>query len=102
VAGVGARFPEDGQTAVGSAVMQAPGQVVINFTESVEPLFSSIVVRNAAGLRVDSGDIRLDGRDTHLAVGLQPLSPGEYKVTWHATATDTHKTEGSYDFTVTR
>lgn len=87
---------------VGSAVSQPPGQVVINFTEGVEPLFSSIIVKNASGVRVDSGDIHLVGGDTHLVVGLKPLAPGEYRVTWHATSTDTHKTEGGYDFTVTR
>jgi copper resistance protein C len=95
-------FLKTANPAVGSVVSQPPGKVVINFTESVEPLFSSIVVQNAAGLRVDTGNVHLDGGDTHLAVGLKPLPPGEYKVTWHATATDTHKTEGNYDFTVTR
>ena len=79
----------------------APSQVVIEFTEGVEPQFSSITVQDASGARVDDGAAHLEGGgDTRLAVGLKPLQPGTYTVTWHATATDTHKTQGSYRFTV--
>jgi methionine-rich copper-binding protein CopC len=31
-------------------------------------------------------------------VGLKPLEPGIYKVTWRITSIDTHKTKGSYTF----
>ena len=86
--------------AVGSTVQQAPSQVVIEFTEGVEPQFSTITVQDASGARVDAGGVQLAGGDTHLAVGLKPLQPGTYKVIWHATAVDTHKTEGTYSFTV--
>jgi methionine-rich copper-binding protein CopC len=73
-------FLKAANPAVGSMVSLPPGQVAINFTKSAEPLFSSIVMRNAAGLRVDAGDVHFNGGDTHLAVGLKPLSPGEYRV----------------------
>ena len=86
--------------AVGSAVQQAPGEIAITFTESVEPAFSSISVVNAAGAAMDAGAPHLQGPATVLAVPLKPLPPGTYTVTWHATAVDTHKTEGHYSFTV--
>jgi methionine-rich copper-binding protein CopC len=86
--------------AVGSTVQAAPGQVAIEFTEGVEPKFSTIAVQDAAGASVAVGDVHSVGGDTHLAVGLKPLPPGIYKVVWHATAVDTHKTEGSFTFTV--
>ena len=86
---------------VGSTIQAAPNQVEITFTEGVEPSFSTIAVQNAAGKRVDKGDVHTaPGKDTHLIVGLSPIPPGTYKVVWHATATDTHKTEGSFSFTV--
>jgi methionine-rich copper-binding protein CopC len=85
---------------VGSTVSQPPAQVVINFTEGVEPRFSAIEVTNAQGARVDMGRPHLVGGDEHLAVGLKPLPAGRYTVIWHATATDTHKTEGKFNFTV--
>ena len=86
--------------AVGSTVRQSPTQVVIDFTEGVEPRFSTIEVQDAAGASVAAGDAHLAGGDTHLAIALKPLPPGAYKVVWHATAVDTHKTEGSFTFTV--
>jgi copper resistance protein C len=86
--------------AVGSTVRQAPREVVIDFTEAVEPMFSTIAVTDNAGVRVDTGRAHLDGGRRRLAVALKPLRPGTYKVTWHTTATDTHKTEGSFTFTV--
>ncbi len=85
---------------VGSTVSRPPTEVVIDFTEGVEPLFSTIVVMDASGARVDTGAPHLHGGQTHLAVALKPLTAGEYKVTWHATATDTHKTQGSFGFNV--
>ncbi|RYY11978.1 MAG: copper resistance protein CopC, partial [Alphaproteobacteria bacterium] len=35
-----------------------------------------------------------------LSVEVPTLAPGTYKVIWHATAVDTHKTEGNFSFTV--
>ena len=78
----------------------SPAQVVIDFTEGVEPRFSTIEVKNAHGARVDMDRPHLVGGDEHLAVDLKSLLPGEYTVIWHVTATDTHKTEGRFNFTV--
>ncbi len=85
---------------VGSTVRQAPAEVVIDFTEGVEPLFSTITVTDPSGQRVDTGRPHLDGGEERLAVAVKPLAAGTYRVTWHATATDTHKTQGSFTFTV--
>jgi methionine-rich copper-binding protein CopC len=84
---------------VGSTVQTAPAQVAITFTEAVEPAFSTIVVTDASGSRVDSGGVHPGGPAT-LAIGLKTLPPGRYTVTWHATSVDTHKTQGTYSFTV--
>ena len=73
---------------------------MIDFTEGVEPGFSSIVVRDASGARLDDGGVRLAGDETRLAVGLKPLGPGTYSVTWRVVSTDTHRTQGSFTFTV--
>lgn len=86
--------------AVGSTLRVAPTQVTIGFTESVEPAFSDIVVQGPGGARVDRGGVHLAGDVARLAVALTPLGPGRYVVTWHAVATDTHHTEGSFSFTI--
>ena len=93
-------FLKTASPAVGSTVSQAPTQVVIDFTEGVEPAFSTIVVQDAQGAQFASGKPHPDGGDTHLAVALKPLPPGTYTVVWHATATDTHKTQGKFNFIV--
>jgi methionine-rich copper-binding protein CopC len=87
---------------VDSVVSQPPRQVVIEFTEGVEPAFSSIIVQDASGARVDDASVHLAGGRTRLAVGLKSLPAGKYRVTWRATSTDTHKTQGGYSFTVKR
>lgn len=87
--------------AVGSTVAAAPAEVAISFSEEIEPRFSMIEVDNAAGNRVDLKEVRVaPGDGKRLAVGVQPLKPGIYKVVWHATSVDTHKTEGAFSFTV--
>ncbi len=93
-------FLKTATPAVGSTVQQPPSQVVIDFTEGVEPSFSTITVQDAAGADVETGTVHLLDGNTHLAVGLKPLGAGTYKVVWHATAMDTHKTEGNFIFTV--
>jgi copper resistance protein C len=94
-------FLKSASPAVGSTVQTAPAELAIEFTEGVEPNFTTITVVNSSGARVDTGTVHLTpGSDTHLVTGLKPLPPGTYKVTWQATATDTHKTQGSFSFTV--
>ena len=95
-------FLRDATPAVGSTVAQAPMELVIDFTEAVEPLFSTIAVTDRAGHRVDIGRPHLHGSPARLAVALRPLAAGTYMVTWHATATDTHTTQGSFNFTVSK
>ncbi len=86
---------------VGSTVKAAPAELVLMFSEEVEPAFSSVVVTDAQGTRVDTGKVRTDPQDaTHLLAAVKTLGPGTYKVVWHVTSVDTHKTEGHYQFTV--
>lgn len=87
--------------AVGGTVQASPPEVALTFTEGVEPRFSTIEVQDAAGRRVDKADVHAAPADRKiLGVGLPQLAPGTYTVTWHATAVDTHKTEGTFQFTV--
>ena len=85
----------------GASLQTAPSQLEITYSEAVEPSFCTIKVTNAAGAEVDKGDLHTAPGDAkRLILGLPTLPPGTYKVDWHATSVDTHKTEGSYTFTV--
>ena len=86
--------------AVGSTVPTSPGKIVLSFTESLEPAFSGIEVRDAAGQRVDSGKATLGASKNQLQVPLKRLTPGTYTVIWHVLSVDTHKTEGNFTFKI--
>jgi hypothetical protein len=87
--------------AVGSTVATSPSEVDCNFTEALEPSFSTLEVQNAAGARVDTGKMHLAAGDAkRMVIGLQHLPAGTYTVTWHATSVDTHHTAGHFNFTV--
>ena len=87
--------------APGSTVPAPPTALSIDFTEGVEPQFCTIAVQDAADHSVTTGaPATAPGNNKRLSIGLAPLTPGVYQVVWHATAVDTHKTEGTFQFTV--
>jgi copper resistance protein C len=86
---------------VGSTVATAPRELVLWFTEYLEPAFSQIEVRDASGSTVSSGKAQVDRADrTQLRVPLKPLAPGTYKVIWRVLSVDTHRTQGDFTFRV--
>jgi hypothetical protein len=87
--------------AAGDAVSKPPSEVTLNFSEKLEAAFSTVVVRDAVGKRVNKADAQVDKADrTIMRVGLDPLMPGIYIVEWRALTADTHKTEGAFIFRV--
>jgi methionine-rich copper-binding protein CopC len=85
----------------GAKMAAAPAAIALVFSEALEPAFSSIVVTDVAGARVDRGNLQAvpgDGRT--LSESLAPLKPGNYRVTWRAVSVDTHKSQGHYTFTI--
>jgi copper resistance protein C len=94
-------FLDHASPAVGSAVPTAPPAVTIWFTQNLEPAFSSIAVTNDGGQRVDLGNPKVPaGHPDELQVGLKPLPPGTYHVSWHVLSVDTHRTSGKFSFEV--
>jgi methionine-rich copper-binding protein CopC len=93
-------FLDRASPAVGSEVSGAPTALNLTYTEPVEPLFSTVQVTDASGVRVDDGKPAARDGGRVLSVKLKPLPPGVYAVEWHVTSVDTHKTEGHFTFTV--
>ena len=91
-------FLDHASPAVGSTVA-SPGAVTLYFTEQLEPKFSGAEVHSASGARVDRGK-SVSGNVMRISVG--GLAPGSYSVTWHVLSVDTHKTQGSFSFTVAK
>ena len=85
----------------GSSQTAAPREVVLTFTEELEPAFSTIEVRSENGAVVSGGKARVDAKQrTQLSVSLKALPPGTYKVIWRVLSVDTHRTQGDFTFRV--
>ena len=96
-------FLQHATPAVGSRVATAPAQVALRFSERLEPAFCRVEVDDAAGHRVDKGDVAAAADDASvLTVSLSPLPPGRYTVKWRVLSVDTHTTEGDFSFEVAR
>jgi copper resistance protein C len=91
-------FLDHASPLVGSTVPAAPHEVVLTFTQNLEPAFSTAQVTDSSGARVDQAKAAVSGNT--MTIGLKALGPGSYKVHWHALSVDTHTTEGAFTFTV--
>ena len=85
--------------AADSTVSAAPSEVALSFSEDIEPKFSGAEVFDSKGARVDETST---ASDSAIHVKVKPLVPGAYRVNWHALSDDTHKTKGSFKFTVAK
>jgi methionine-rich copper-binding protein CopC len=91
-------FLDHASPLVGSTVASAPHEVVLTFTQNLEPAFSTVEVTDGNGARVDQGKASVSGNT--MRIGLKAAGPGSYKVNWHALSVDTHTTQGSFSFRV--
>ena len=82
----------------------SPTEIKLNFSEGVIAKFSGLELRNEAGKTIATGVAVNDPRDKkQLLVPLPaPLQPGNYRVTWHAVSSDTHRVKGEFSFGIDR
>lgn len=95
-------FPDHSLPKVGSRLTVAPTQVRIWFDGDIEPVFSTLVVKNAAGSQVSEGRGQVSASNKVLLETKLPpgLPPGRYRVYWSVIARDGHHTEGRFPFRV--
>ena len=93
----GHAFLDHADPRVGS-VVAAPRAVAVWMTENLEPAFSKLQVFDAKGNEIDRHDVKVAGAT--MSVSMPPLSPGVYKAVWKVVAIDTHRTTGTFTFTV--
>jgi copper resistance protein C len=94
-------FLDHAEPSVGSTVTSSPAAVTLTFTEPIEPAFSRVEVRDAHGHRVDSAPAEHPAPD-RLSLALPPLSTGTYTVQWKVISIDTHETEGTFRFSLSK
>jgi len=94
-------FPDHSEPRVGATVEGSPASVRIWFDGDLEPVFTTIAVKDSKGQQVDGGKGRVNPTDpTLLETELPKLPPGTYQVIWEALARDGHRTKGDYTFTI--
>ncbi|HYY28740.1 MAG TPA: copper resistance CopC family protein [Chthoniobacterales bacterium] len=91
-------FLDHADPKVGSTLHEPPAKVTVWMTENLEPAFSKLQVFDAKRVEVDEKDTKVSGAT--MTVSLPKLPAGTYRVSWQAVATDTHRTSGTFDFTI--
>ena len=94
-------FPDHQSPGAGVVLKSPPEAVKIWFDGDLEPIFSTITVRDASGHVIAKGAVTAGQSDpTLLQTPLPKLGPGTYRVQWSVVARDGHRTEGHYTFIV--
>lgn len=94
-------FPEKSAPQVGATLTAAPQEVKIWFDGEIEPVFSTLVVKDAAGQQISTGKGEVDAKNkTLLETRLTSRASGTDTVYWSVIAHDGHHTEGHFQFTV--
>ena len=93
---------QSAEPAAGVAAATSPKQITILFNENVMVQFSGLELKDHDGTMIPTGKPTVDpANKKQLVVPVnETLSPGDYKVEWHAVSDDTHRVKGSYSFSV--
>jgi copper resistance protein C len=85
----------------GATLDVAPSQIELVLSESLDRHFSGLELSDKDGRNIDTAPVDT-ANPRALVVSLKvKLPPGQYRVSWHAVATDDgHRTQGSYNFKV--
>jgi copper resistance protein C len=86
----------------GGTVTISPSEIALTFSEGIEPRLSGVALADAAGEKIATGQPRVDPRnDAELVVPvMRSLPPGVYTVKWRVVSIDSHKTQGTFTFTL--
>ena len=84
-----------------NSTVAAPTELSIEFSEALEPKFSKLALTDEKGAVVTRQPSAVDPADPkHITLPLPKLASGVYHVHWVSAATDGHRMDGDYTFTV--
>lgn len=88
--------------AANASMTAAPQALTLTFSEGIEPGFSGLTLTGPGNVAIPTGAVKVDPTNsTQIIVPIEkPLGAGEYRVQWHVVSVDSHKTQGSYQFSV--
>jgi methionine-rich copper-binding protein CopC len=93
-------FPQQESPAAGQTLSSPPSEVTIRYDAKIEKLFAKLEVLDADGKNQAVGKPFYGSDGATLSIKLAPLKPGDYTVKWAVVGADTHRTQGSYTFTI--
>ncbi|HEX7349283.1 MAG TPA: copper resistance protein CopC [Rhodanobacteraceae bacterium] len=95
-------FPSHSSPAVGATLTTAPHDVKIWFDGELEPVFSTLIVKDASNHAISTGKGEVDPKNHTLLETALPatLAAGKYAAYWSVIAHDGHHTAGHFAFTV--
>ncbi|MDR3400714.1 MAG: copper resistance protein CopC [Pandoraea sp.] len=82
------------------ATVAAPKSVRVTFDSALEGALSKLSVVDAQGKPVTQAKPELDAARKTLTLSLPALPAGDYQANWIAVASDGHRTQGNFKFTV--
>jgi methionine-rich copper-binding protein CopC len=92
---------ESAEPAANASVDADPSMLRLTFNEDLEPSFSTIKLADANGAVVGDAKAKVDPSDKKsLTLAMPKLSAGTYSVQWAVMTGDSHKTKGTYKFSV--
>lgn len=94
-------LPQHSVPAAGATLAEAPQAVIIYFDAELEPVFSTLIVRNAQGSKVSHGNgMVMANNPRSLEAKLIAAGKGAYHVYWNVVSHDGHRAQGDFIFTV--
>ncbi|MFS8479816.1 MAG: copper resistance protein CopC [Micromonosporaceae bacterium] len=83
----------------GAVLATPPERVTLEFNESLNPTYTTIVVTDASAERVPSSEPEVSGPRGSVTF-TQPLTDGTYTVAYRVVSRDGHPVQGAFTFTV--
>lgn len=93
--------PTHSEPGAGATVQSVPFDVRITFNTKLEPVFSTLMVKNNQDDVISEGSGTVDPDNANLlSTHVESAPAGTYHVFWVALSRDGHRTQGDYTFTV--
>ena len=93
-------FPQEQTPVAGQTLTTPPQAVTIKFDGPIEKVFARLEVLDSSGANHTIGGPIYGSDGVTLSIKVPPLKPGDYTVKWAVLGADTHRTQGSYNFTI--
>ncbi len=91
----------DGASPAPESILDTPPtEIVLTFSEGVDPVRDAIRLVAADGTEVELGPVSQERGDDTMSASVPPLGRGTFVVVWRAVSADSHPIGGAYTFSV--